>query len=64
VDPQKELPTALASTFTEIRIPAGDTTAAAYTYEIVLPNRTQVRLPQNFDAEAVSKLVSLLGAPC
>ena len=38
--------------------------AAAYAYEIILPNRTQVRLRQNFDAEAVAALVSLLGAPC
>jgi hypothetical protein len=64
VDSQKELPTAPVPTFTEIRIPENGAAAAAYAYEIVLPNRTQVRLQQNFDAEAVSKLVSLLGAPC
>ncbi|MCX5645440.1 MAG: hypothetical protein NTZ17_12310 [Phycisphaerae bacterium] len=63
-DPQKALPTEPVPTFTEIRIPAGEATAAAYAYEIVLPNRTQVRLQQNFDAEAVAALVSLLGAPC
>lgn len=37
---------------------------AAYAYEIVLPNRTQLRLRQNFDAESVAALVSLLGVPC
>jgi hypothetical protein len=64
VDPPKELPTTSVPTFTEIRIPEGGAAAAAYTYEIILPNRTQVRLRQNFDAEAVAALVSLLGAPC
>jgi transposase-like protein len=64
VDPQKELPTSPVTTFTEIRIPEGGAAAAAYAYEIILPNRTQVRLRQNFDAEAVAALVSLLGAPC
>ena len=42
----------------------GGPAAAAYAYEIVLPNRTQVRLRQNFDPQGVSTLVSLLGAPC
>ena len=64
VDSQKELPPALVPTFTEIRIPQGGETAAAYAYEIILPNRTQVRLRQNFDPQGVSTLVSLLGAPC
>lgn len=64
VDPPKELPTSPVPTFTEIRIPEGDVAAATYAYEIVLPNRTHVRLRQNFDAEAVAALVSLLGAPC
>lgn len=64
VDPQKELPTLPVPTFTEIRIPEGGAAAASYAYEIILPNRTQVRLRQNFDAEAVAALVSLLGAPC
>lgn len=64
VDPPREMPTACVPTFTEIRIPEGGAAAAAYAYEIILPNRTQVRLRQNFDAEAVAALVSLLGAPC
>jgi hypothetical protein len=64
VDPQKEQPTSPTPTFTEIRIPAVGTPAAAYAYEIILPNRTEVRLRQNFDAEAVAALISLLGAPC
>lgn len=51
-------------TFTEIRIPQGNEAAAAYAYEIILPNRTHLRLRQNFEAEAVAALVSLLGAPC
>jgi hypothetical protein len=50
--------------FTEIRIPQGGEAAAAYAYEIVLPNRTQLRLRMNFDAQAVSTLMSLLGVPC
>jgi len=50
-------------TFTEIRIPHGSETAA-YAYEIVLPNGAHVRLPRNFDVQAVSSLVSLLGVPC
>ena len=64
VDPQKELPTSPVPTFTEIRIPEGGAGATMYAYEIILPNRTQVRLRQNFDAEAVAALVSLLRAPC
>ena len=63
-DAQKRVPTAPAATFAEIRIPQGGETAAAYAYEIILPNRTQVRLRHNFDAESVAALVSLLGAPC
>jgi hypothetical protein len=64
VDSQEELPLAPVPTFTEIRIPEGDTAAAAYPYEIILPDRTQLRLRQNFDAEAVTALVSLLRASC
>jgi len=64
-DRQKGLRTEPVPTFTEIRIPeGGGPAAAAYAYEIVLPNRTQVRLRQNFDPQGVSTLVSLLGAPC
>jgi hypothetical protein len=64
VDPQKELPLTPVPTFTEIRIPEGDPAAAAYPYEIILPDRTQLHLRKNFDAEAVTALVSLLRAPC
>ncbi len=64
MDPQKERPTEPVTTFTEIRIPEGGAAAAAYAYEIILPNRTHLRLRQDFDAEAVAALVSLLGAPC
>jgi len=35
-----------------------------YAYEIILPNHTQLRLRQHFDADAVSTLVSVLGASC
>lgn len=62
--PRKRSHPASVPTFTEIRIPQDGAAAAAYAYEIILPNRTQVRLRQNFDAEAVAALVSLLGAPC
>lgn len=50
-------------TFTEIRIPHGSETAP-YAYEIVLPNGAHVRLRRDFDVQAVSSLVSLLGVPC
>jgi transposase-like protein len=63
-DSRKEHPAAPVPIFTEIRIPEGDRAAAPYAYEIILPNRTQVRLRQNFDAEGVARLVSLLGAAC
>ena len=61
---QKGVPTEPGATFTEIRIPEGDLAAAAYAYEIILPNRTHLRLRQHFDPEAVATLVSVLGAPC
>jgi len=47
---------------TEIRLPQSGEAASGYAYEIILPNRTQLRLRQDFDAEAVSTLVSVLGA--
>jgi len=62
--PRKGSRPASVPTFTEIRIPEGGAAAASYAYEIILPNRTQLRLRQNFDAEAVAALVSLLGVPC
>ena len=61
--PQPVSPVPVA-TFTELRIPAGDTAAGPYAYEIVLPNGIQVRLRPNFEAEATARLVSLLRAPC
>jgi len=61
--PRKRSRPASVPTFTEIRIPQGGETAV-YAYEIVLPNRTRLRLRRNFDAQAVSALVSLLGVPC
>jgi hypothetical protein len=54
---------ASAPAFTEIRIPESGA-GAAYAYEIILPNRTQLRLRQNFDVQAVSALLSALGASC
>lgn len=63
-DPQKGLPREPVTTFTEVRMSQGGEAAAAYAYEINLPNRTQLRLRRDFDAEAVSALVSLLGATC
>jgi len=62
--PRKRSRPTSVPTFTEIRIPQGGEATAAYAYEIVLPNRTQLRLRQNFDAESVAALVSLLGVPC
>jgi len=64
LDPEPGAQPESVPTFTEIRIPEGDVAATPYAYEITLPNRTQVRLRQNFDADGVSRLVSLLGAPC
>jgi len=61
--PRKGSRPASDSTFTEIHIPHSGA-AAAYAYEIILPNRTQLRLCQNFDVQAVSALVSVLGASC
>jgi hypothetical protein len=63
-DPRKRSRPASAPTFTEIRIPQGGEATAAYAYEIILPNRTHLRLRQNFDVQAVSALVSALGASC
>lgn len=62
--PRKRSRPASVPTFTEIRIPEGDPAAAAYPYEIILPDRTQLHLRKNFDAEAVTALVSLLRASC
>jgi len=61
--PKEVLPMPVPS-FTEIRLPERGGAATAYAYEIILPNRTHVRLRENFDAQAVSSLVSLLGALC
>jgi len=63
-DPRKKPRPAPVPTFTEIRIPPGHEAVSAYAYEIILPNRTQLRLRQNFDVQAVSALVSVLGASC
>jgi hypothetical protein len=63
-DPHKKPRPAPVPTFTEIRIPQGVEEGAAYVYEIVLPNRTQLRLRRNFDVQAVLSLVSVLGTPC
>jgi len=62
--PRERSRSASVPTFTEIRIPQGSEAAAAYAYEIVLPNGAHLRLRRTFDAQAVSSLVSLLGAPC
>jgi hypothetical protein len=62
--PRKRSRPASVPTFTEIRIPQSGEAAAAYAYEIILPNRTQLRLRQNFDVQAVSALLSALGASC
>jgi hypothetical protein len=60
---RKRSRSASVPTFTEIRIPHGSETAP-YAYEIVLPNGAHLRLCRNFDVQAVSSLVSLLGVPC
>lgn len=62
--PRRAACPASVPTFTEIRIPADGMAAASYAYEIILPNRTHLRLRQHFDAEAVAALVSVLGAAC
>jgi len=61
--PRERSRPASVPTFSEIRIPHGSETAP-YAYEIVLPNGAHLRLPRNFDVQAVSSLVSLLGVPC
>jgi hypothetical protein len=63
-NPREGLPIEPVPIFTEVRIPQGGEAAAAYAYEIVLPNRAQLRLRQNFDVQAVSVLLSALGASC
>jgi len=60
----KPLPAASVPTFTEIRLPTGDGAAAPYAYEIILPDRTHLRLRPNFDPAAVAALVSVLRVPC
>ncbi len=62
--PEKRSRPVSVPTFTEIRIPEGSEAAAPYAYEIVLPNGAHLRLCRNFDVQAVSALVSLLGVPC
>jgi hypothetical protein len=62
--PRKGSRPASVPTFTEIRIPQGGEAAAAYVCEIILPNRTQLRLRRDFDVQAVSALLSALGASC
>ncbi|HQK88573.1 MAG TPA: hypothetical protein PLU25_13190 [Acidobacteriota bacterium] len=57
-------PSASVPTFTEIRIPQGHEAVSAYAYEILLPNGVHVQLCRNFDVQAVSALVSVLGVPC
>jgi len=64
LDPEPGVQPEPVPPFTEIRIPEGDVAAAAYPYEIMLPNHAQLRLRKNFDAEAVTALVSLLRASC
>lgn len=63
-DPRKKPRPASVPTFTEIRLPQSGEAANGYVYEIVLPNRTQLRLRRNFDVQAVLSLVSVLGALC
>ena len=62
--PRKRSRPASVPTFTEIRIPHSGEATAAYAYEIILPNHTQLRLHRNFDVQAVSALLSALGASC
>lgn len=64
LDPEQGVQPEPVPTFTEIRIPEGGEREVAYPYEIVLPNRTQLRLRKNFDVQAVSALLSLLRASC
>ena len=64
LDPEPGVQPEPVPTFTEIRILEGDVAAAAYPYEIMLPNHTQLRLRKNFEAEVVTALVSLLRASC
>jgi len=62
--PRKGSRPASGPSFTEIRIPQGHEAVSAYAYEILLPNGAHLRLCRNFDVQAVSSLVSLLGVPC
>lgn len=64
LDPEQGGQPESVPTFTEIRIPEGDVAVAAYPYEILLPNRTQLRMGKNFEVKAVAALVSLLRASC
>jgi transposase-like protein len=65
VGPRRGAPTEPVTTFTEIRLPEGDAVAAAaYAYEILLPNRTHLRLRKDFDPEAVAALVCRLRDSC
>jgi len=61
--PRKRSRPASVPTFTEIRIPEGSE-AAPYAYEVVLPNGAHVRLRRDFEVQAGSSLVSVLGGPC
>ena len=63
VEPQRGAPTEPATTFTEIRLPEGGA-AAAYACEILLPDRTHLRLQKDFDPEAIAVLVSRLRVSC
>ena len=62
--PEKRSRPASGATFTEIHIPHSGEASAAYAYEIILPNRTQLRLCRNFDVQAGSALLSALGVSC
>ncbi len=62
--PGKRSRPASVPTFTEIHIPHSGAATAAYAYERILPNRTQLRLRQNFEVQVVSALVSVLEASC
>lgn len=62
VEPQRGVATEPVTTFTEIRLPEGGA-AATYACEILLPDRTHLRL-KDFDPEAVAVLVWRLRVPC
>ena len=56
--------TAQPGNFLEVPISGTATGESTMAYEIQFPNQRQLRVPCDFDAEAVSRLVAILDGPC